>query len=220
MELAIILLILSYLLGSIPFGLIIGKAAGKDLRKSGSGNIGSTNAIRILGVKLGLLSALCDIIKGTIVIIVIYILEANNLWYNPIVIGEESIYAIYGLTAVIGHCFSIFLKFKGGKAVATSLGVLFATVPLAGVAALVVFFPVVFITKYVSISSTFASVAAVLTSFIAYGLIIGDRLYTSIVVLILVVTIIIKHIPNYKRLANGTENKFGSKNKKKAQLEP
>ena len=215
MGLAITFLILSYLLGSIPFGLIIGKAAGKDLRKNGSGNIGSTNAIRILGVKLGLLAAVCDILKGTLVIIIIYILEATNVWFNPFVIEStgDSLYALYGLMAVIGHCFSIFLKFKGGKAVATSLGVLFATVPLAGVMALVAFFPVVFITRYVSLSSTAATIAAVLTSFIFYGVIIGDRLYTSFIVLILGLIIFIKHIPNYKRLANGTENRFGSKKK-------
>jgi glycerol-3-phosphate acyltransferase PlsY len=215
MGLAITFLILSYLLGSIPFGLIIGKAAGKDLRKNGSGNIGSTNAIRILGVKLGLLAAVCDILKGTLVIIIIYILEATNVWFNPFVIEStgDSLYALYGLMAVIGHCYSIFLKFKGGKAVATSLGVLFATVPLAGVMALVAFFPVVFITRYVSLSSTAATIAAVLTSFIFYGVIIGDRLYTSFIVLILGLIIFIKHIPNYKRLANGTENRFGSKKK-------
>jgi glycerol-3-phosphate acyltransferase PlsY len=216
MGLAITFLILSYLLGSIPFGLIIGKAAGKDLRKNGSGNIGSTNAIRILGVKLGLLAAVCDILKGTLVIIIIYILEATNVWFNPFVIEStgDSLYALYGLMAVIGHCFSIFLKFKGGKAVATSLGVLFATVPLAGVMALVAFFPVVFITRYVSLSSTAATIAAVLTSFIFYGVIIGDRLYTSFIVLILGLIIFIKHIPNYKRLINGTENRFGVKQKK------
>ena len=215
MGLAITFLILSYLLGSIPFGLIIGKAAGKDLRKNGSGNIGSTNAIRILGVKLGLLAAVCDILKGTLVIIIIYILEATNVWFNPFVIEStgDSLYALYGLMAVMGHCYSIFLKFKGGKAVATSLGVLFATVPLAGVMALVAFFPVVFITRYVSLSSTAATIAAVLTSFIFYGVIIGDRLYTSFIVLILGLIIFIKHIPNYKRLANGTENRFGSKKK-------
>lgn len=215
MGLAITFLILSYLLGSIPFGLIIGKAAGKDLRKNGSGNIGSTNAIRILGVKLGLLAAVCDILKGTLVIIIIYILEATNVWFNPFVIEStgDSLYALYGLMAVIGHCYSIFLNFKGGKAVATSLGVLFATVPLAGVMALVAFFPVVFITRYVSLSSTAATIAAVLTSFIFYGVIIGDRLYTSFIVLILGLIIFIKHIPNYKRLANGTENRFGSKKK-------
>ena len=146
----------------------------------------------------------------------IYILEAANIWHNPIVVKGESLYALYGLAAVLGHCFSVYLKFKGGKAVATSLGVLFATVPLAGVAALVVFFPVVFLTKYVSISSTAASIGAVITSFVAYGLIFGNGLYTSFVVLLLVIIIIIKHIPNYKRLANGTENKFGSKKKKTA----
>ena len=136
MFVAILLLILSYLLGSIPFGLIIGKTAGKDLRENGSGNIGSTNAIRILGLKLGLLSAFCDIIKGMLVIILVYILEANGIWYNPLVINGDSLYVLYGIAAVIGHCFPIYIKFKGGKAVATSLGVLFITVPISGVCAL------------------------------------------------------------------------------------
>ena len=131
MPLGIILIILSYLLGSIPFGLLIGKAAGKDLRKSGSGNIGSTNAVRTLGLKLGLLSAVCDILKGTLVILVVYLLEHITNWRNPFVINGDSLYALYGVVAVIGHCFPVYLKFKGGKAVATSLGVLFVTVPYA-----------------------------------------------------------------------------------------
>ena len=110
---------------------MIGKAAGKDLRKSGSGNIGSTNAVRTLGLKLGLLSAVCDILKGTLVILVVYLLEHITNWRNPFVINGDSLYALYGVVAVIGHCFPVYLKFKGGKAVATSLGVLFVTVPYA-----------------------------------------------------------------------------------------
>ena len=208
---AILLLILSYLLGSIPFGLIIGKTTGKDLRESGSGNIGSTNAIRILGLKLGLLSAACDIIKGMFVIILIYILEANGVWYNPLVINGDSLYVLYGLAAVLGHCFPIYIKFKGGKAVATSLGVLFVTVPLSAVVALVVFLITMLITGIVSISSTTATISAWISAFILYGFILNDIIYSCLFLIILVALIAIRHIPNYKRLINGTEHSFKKK---------
>lgn len=211
MFVAILLLILSYLLGSIPFGLIIGKTAGKDLRENGSGNIGSTNAIRILGLKLGLLSAFCDIIKGMLVVILIYILEANGIWYNPLVINGDSLYVLYGIAAVIGHCFPIYIKFKGGKAVATSLGVLLITVPLSGVCALVVFLAVLLITGIVSISSTCATLAAWISAMILYAFTIDNKLYSCLFLIALVILIVLKHIPNYKRLLNGTENSFKKK---------
>lgn len=211
MILSILLLILSYLLGSIPFGLIIGKTAGKDLRENGSGNIGSTNAIRILGLRLGLLSALCDVIKGMFVIALIYILETNGIWYNEFVIDGESLYVLYGISAVIGHCFPIYIKFKGGKAVATSLGVLFITVPLAAVVALGVFLTVMLITGIVSLSSTFATICAWISALILYAFVLSNNIYSCLFLSILVVLIILKHIPNYKRLLNGTEHSFKKK---------
>ena len=211
MPLGIILIILSYLLGSIPFGLLIGKAAGKDLRKSGSGNIGSTNAVRTLGLKLGLLSAVCDILKGTLVILVVYLLEHITNWRNPFVINGDSLYALYGVVAVIGHCFPVYLKFKGGKAVATSLGVLFVTVPYAALAALVAFVITMLICGYVSLGSTFATISALITSFLVYGFLLYNNIYTCIVISVLAILIFIKHIPNYKRLLNGTESSFKKK---------
>ena len=212
MEIGILLLIISYLIGSIPFGLIIGKAAGKDIRKSGSGNIGTTNVVRTLGIKLGLLAAVCDIAKGTIITILVYILEGAGIWRNPFVINGDSLYALYGLVAVIGHCFSIYIKFKGGKAVATSLGVLFTVVPWAAVAALIGYGFVLLITGFVSLSSTIAAISAVIVTFIVYGYING-QLFTSIIILLLALMIFIKHIPNYKRLIAGTEYSFKKKNK-------
>ena len=211
MFVGILLLIVSYLIGSIPFGLLIGKAAGKDIRKSGSGNIGSTNVVRTLGLKLGLLSALCDITKGTIVIILIYILESSNIWYNPFVINGDSLYILYGLTAVLGHCCSIYLKFTGGKAVATSLGVLFAVVPFAALVALIVFLTIMLITGIVSLGSTFATISAVISAFIIYG-IFDNKIFTCIALIAFAALIIIKHIPNYKRIIAGTESSF-KKNK-------
>lgn len=207
MVIGILLIIISYLLGSIPFGLIIGKTAGKDLRKSGSGNIGSTNAVRTLGWKLGLLSAVCDITKGTIIIILVHILEATTSWSNPFVFNGDSLYALYGIAAVVGHCFPIFLKFKGGKAVATSLGVLFATVPWSALVALVVFLIVLLLTGFVSLGSTFATIGACIAAFAIYS----DNVYSCIVISLLAILIFIKHIPNYKRLINKTEHSFKKK---------
>ena len=210
MELAIFFLILSYLLGSIPFGLIIGKLSGKDLRKHGSGNIGSTNAVRTLGYKLGALSAALDILKGALVIIIIYILEVSNVWHNPIILKGESLYALYGLMAVVGHCFPVYIKFKGGKAVATSLGVLFAVVPFSALNAIIAFAICVILTGYVSLSSSVATLVAVITNFTLYT-IVYDKLFNSLIIFIFAVLIFIKHIPNYKRLLNHTEHCFKKK---------
>ena len=104
-----ILMIVAYLLGSIPFGIIVGKlASGVDIREHGSKNIGSTNAIRVLGKKIGAIVFLCDVLKGAFVIIILKILAKTGVWHSVLDFGY------YGMMAVIGHSFSIFLKFKGG----------------------------------------------------------------------------------------------------------
>ena len=210
MGIAILFLILSYFIGSIPFGLIIGKLSGKDLRKHGSGNIGSTNAVRTLGVKLGALSALCDVTKGALIIIIIRLLEHYGVWNNPIVINGESVYTIYGLMAVIGHCYPIYLKFKGGKAVATSLGALIVTLPWTAIVALVIFAIALKISGYVSLSSTLATLGVLLTCFTLYTF-IYNNIFNSLFVIGFAALIFIRHIPNYKRLLNGTEHNFKKK---------
>ena len=210
MLLGIILLIASYFIGSIPFGLLIGKLKGIDLRKKGSGNIGSTNAVRVLGKKLGILSALCDIFKGTVIILIVYLLEAVTNWNNPFNINGDSLYVLYGLAAVVGHCYSIYLKFTGGKAVATSLGVLITVFPWTAVAALIGFAIVLYLTGYVSLSSTTATLSAWITGWIVYGVIYG-LYYSCCVLSLFAIIILIKHIPNYNRLLNGTENSFKKK---------
>lgn len=214
MFLGILLLVISYLIGSIPFGLLFGKIVGKDLRKCGSGNIGSTNAIRVLGKKLGLLSAFCDISKGALIVLFVYLIEAITPWSNPFVVNGDSLYALYGLAAVTGHCFSVYLKFKGGKAVATSLGVLATCAPWTAVAALIGFAITLLISGFVSLSSTVATLSAVATLWIIYGGVHG-RILTCCVISILGIIIIIKHIPNYKRLIAGTEHNFKKKLKEK-----
>lgn len=203
----VLLILISYVLGSIPFGLIIGKSKGKDLTKEGSGNIGTTNAARVLGFMTGLAVGVCDILKGTIVIITVYILEHYNVWYNPLVIDGESLYVVYGFSAVIGHCYSCFLKEKGGKAVATSFGVLLVCFPWASLGAFIAFVITLLIWGYVSVSSTSATLTGLIIAWIVYGTMEGN--YISCIFLTLMgLLIVFKHRDNYKRLVNGTESCF------------
>ena len=204
--LMVIFLFISYLLGSIPFGYIFGKIKGVDIRKKGSGNIGSTNTFRVLGLKVGLCAALLDIFKGSVIIMLVYILEKNGLFNNPINIFNRSIYIIYGFMAVLGHDFTCYLGFHGGKGVATSLGVLFAINPIMALIAIVVFIIFVITTRFVGLSSTMGAISALIFASIYYG-IKGD-LITILFVILMTLLIVIKHIPNYIRMAKGEEGKI------------
>lgn len=207
MLIAIVLLIVSYLIGSIPFGLLISKHQGKDLREEGSGNIGTTNAVRVLGKKWGIITGAFDILKGTIIIIIVHLLEALNVWTNPLAISGESLYVLYGIAAVFGHVFPIFLKFKGGKAVATSFGVLLATTPFSALIVVITFAIIVILTGYVSLGSSIGALMAIPASFIIYQ----SHFYSNLFMIIMVALIIYRHIGNYKKLIAGTERCFKKK---------
>ena len=215
------LMILSYIIGAIPFGLIIGKLfKHKDIRNYGSGNVGSTNAIRVLGKKVGFLVFFLDVFKGMAIIILVRVLKELHVWTSPI----EDLW--YGAFAIIGHTFSIFLGFKGGKAVATSLGVVLITCPLAAIACLIVFLIFLFATGYVSLGSTFAALTVLTTGWILHFVgieahnfmeffIAKSSLALAILFTVATLLIILRHIKNYKRLLNGTENSFKKKKKVK-----
>lgn len=214
---AVLLLILSYLVGSIPFGVVLGKKIkGIDIREYGSKNIGSTNAIRVLGKRVGYLVFFCDVFKGMLFIIIVKILAATGVWLSPI---DE---LFYGAAAIVGHVFPIFLDFKGGKAVATSLGVVLILSPLVAILCLIAFYIGLKITGYVSIGSTLATITVVTggwvlhfvginpTNFLEYF--IGKvSLTLAILFSLMGLLIVLKHIKNYKRLLNGTENSFKKK---------
>lgn len=186
----ILTLILSYLIGSISFALIVGKMFyKKDIRDYGSGNLGATNAYRVLGIKAGVIVAIADILKGTFACLLPLILSST---INPIVCG---------LLAILGHIFSVFASFKGGKAVATATGVLFLS-PLGVLVGFVVFVLTLLFTKYVSLSSMLAGIALFI-----YSLIFEDKVIIALSLLI-IVSIIILHRQNIKRILNGTENKI------------
>ncbi len=219
---AIALLFASYIIGAIPFGLVVGKLVKRiDIRNFGSGNVGSTNAIRVLGKKVGFIVFYLDVFKGMAIIILVKILRSTGVWVTPI----EELW--YGAFAIIGHTFSIFLGFKGGKAVATSLGVVLITCPLAAIACLIVFLIFLYSTGYVSLGSTFAALTVVTTGWILHFVgieptnffeyFIGKASLTLCILFSVTTCLIIaRHTKNYKRLLNGTENSFKKKKKENA----
>ena len=182
--------ILAYLIGSIPSGLIIGKKFyGVDIRQHGSGNLGGTNTFRVLGVKAGLTVTIADILKGTL---------AAAL---PLFFQSDMHLLLAGIFAVVGHTYPVFAGFKGGKAVATSAGVLLCYAPLLFLITLAGFFACLYITKYVSLSSMFGGLVAFI-----YSLILQDT-PLIIVVAILTLFVIYRHRANIKRIMNKTEPK-------------
>jgi glycerol-3-phosphate acyltransferase PlsY len=190
--LLILVLAGAYLLGSIPTGLLLGKACGIDVRKEGSGNIGATNLYRTVGRKVGVMTLVGDCLKGMLPVLAVK--------YSSLPIEYA---AWVGLAAFCGHVFSVFLKFKGGKGVATALGVFLALSPLAVAVALGVFAVLMLVWRYVSLGSIGA--AAVMP--IAVWALGGGRVM-GVVTMIVAVIVIFRHTENIRRLAAGTENKF------------
>jgi glycerol-3-phosphate acyltransferase PlsY len=206
-----LLMLLSYFLGSIPSGLIIGKVfKGIDIREFGSKNTGATNATRVLGPKYGLFAFLFDGLKGALVIIIVRWIGDPSLQS----IGNSSMnsLSLYGMVAVLGHVFPIYINFKGGKAVATSAGMIFAIEPLLGVAILALFLIIFFTTRFVSLGSMI-SAGATLLYFIVRVIFFetpnfSTRLLELIVILVLALIIFARHKANRIRLKYGTEARF------------
>ena len=194
----VVLMIVAYILGSIPNALWIGKVfKGIDVREHGSKNTGSTNAARVLGAKLGILTLILDISKGAIPTLIATMLLDSSI--SVILVG---------ICAILGHSFSIFMKFKGGKAVATTVGVFIVLVPGAILLAAVIFFLVFGITRYVSLSSVLAAISLPIFIYFLYQ----QTIYVILGILIAIL-IAVKHRSNIERLKNGTESKFSLKNK-------
>ena len=195
----VVLMIVAYILGSIPNALWIGKVfKGIDVREHGSKNTGSTNAARVLGAKLGILTLILDISKGAIPTLIATMLLDSSI--SVILVG---------ICAILVHSFSIFMKFKGGKAVATTVGVFIVLVPGAILLAAVIFFLVFGITRYVSLSSMIGAISLPIWIVLFY-----KNIPLTIFGIIIAILIIVRHKSNIQRLLNGTESKF-SINKKK-----
>lgn len=198
--------VICYLIGSIPSALIIGRLFRDiDIRNYGSGNLGATNAIRVLGVKLGLIVAIMDISKGGACILLATYAFTTDI---PVI--------VFGLFVVLGHVFPIFAGFRGGKAVATSGGVLLFTSPIIFIIGLLTFYITLKITRYVSISSTVVAIVIFIATIIE-NLCFRDTFdfYFVGTIFIFLLFVVFRHIPNYKRLLKGNENKVGdNKNNK------
>ncbi|GBD99908.1 glycerol-3-phosphate acyltransferase [bacterium BMS3Abin07] len=187
-----LLAISAFLTGSIPVGLIVARSKGIDIRTKGSGNIGATNILRNIGKKEALITLIGDISKGVIPVLV--------AWkFFP----DDTRVGIIGLSAIAGHDFSIFLKFRGGKGVATSLGVLLAYSPFAALATAAIWIIVLVISKISSLSAILAFLLLPLTIFI-----IDNTEGKFLISLIIAALIIIKHKDNIKRLINGEESRM------------
>ncbi len=192
-ELFLILYLLgTYLLASIPFGYIVGKLFGKDITKEGSGNIGATNVTRTIGKKAGALVLILDLLKG---FIPVYI--AKHIFW------DSKYVAVVAVVAVMGHCFSVFMKFKGGKGVATGFGVLLALSLKTAFIVFLLWLGVFLVSGYVSLASVFAASLSWIVFFY-----IEKDMYLTTAVFISSLLIIMKHSSNIERLMEGTEHRF------------
>ena len=204
----------AYLVGSVPFGLIVGLARGVDVRRAGSGNIGATNVGRLLGGKFFALVFTLDLLKGLVPMLAAGVVLGFNA-AGPL---QSLLWLLVGFAAILGHMFSLFLRFKGGKGVATSTGVILGLWPyytLPGLIAVAVFIAAFFRTRIVSVGSVLGSLAFP-AAYVALGLALGWPVFGAQWPLLAFAAlvggmIVFKHRGNLARLRAGTEPRFGKR---------
>ncbi|MBU1262266.1 glycerol-3-phosphate 1-O-acyltransferase PlsY [bacterium] len=192
----VVICLLAYLLGSVPIGLLLARLKGIDIRKVGSGNIGFTNVLRAVGWRYAIPTLIFDLGKG-------FFPPFFALWFGL----SEWVAILAGLFAICGHNWSIFLKAKGGKGVLTSCGVFLGLAPVPTLCAVGIFCLVLLLVRFVSVSSTIATIS--LPIFIFF--ISRDSFSILILALVSAIFVVVKHIPNFKRLMAGTEHKIGKR---------
>lgn len=190
----ILLSISAFILGSIPIGLIIAKSRGIDLKKAGSGNIGATNVLRTTGKLSAILTLSGDIFKGIIAVLTARYFEVS-IFYEGII----------GVFSILGHNFSVFLRFKGGKGVATSIGVLYIFSPQTALFTIIIWMMSVLITKYSSLGALIAF------GILPFSIIFFDTKEKFPIALFIVIILFVSHKDNISRLLKGTELKVGKK---------
>ncbi|HAB53309.1 MAG: acyl-phosphate glycerol 3-phosphate acyltransferase [Ignavibacteria bacterium RIFOXYB2_FULL_35_12] len=214
------IIILSYLIGSIPTSIIISKAAkGIDIREHGSGNAGGTNVMRVLGWKHGILVILLDALKGVLAVVIVARLHYGTMPFQNLTPFDDFtlVQIIAGISAVIGHIWTVFAGFKGGKGIATALGMLLMIVTVDMLIAIGVFVLVVTFSRYISLGSLAGAVAVPLTLIVRENVFKVDipSYNTLLPFLILVALLVIfTHRKNVIRLLNGSESKISFSKKK------
>ena len=199
----IVTALVSYLVGSIPTGFLVGKARGIDIRTIGSGNIGATNVLRYFGTGWGIGVLLADALKGLLAVVVV-----SGLCWKVFGgdLSREWLEIDAGLAVIIGHNYTCWLHFKGGKGIATSAGVLIALVPYSLLIILGIWIIVVVLTRFVSLASICASFALPFATWM-----LGGSSTLILITAAMAALAIYKHKSNIRRLLNGTENRFGAK---------
>jgi acyl phosphate:glycerol-3-phosphate acyltransferase len=201
------IILLCYLIGSFPSGYLVGKSQGIDIRQHGSGNIGATNVLRVMGKKWGYLVFFSDSLKGFIAVKV-------GVWLASSAGAEATLAAVVaGICCIIGHNYTVWLRFKGGKGIATSIGVLLAIVPILIVLiVLVVWLAVFFVWKYVSLASICAALSLPVAVLALFPLAAHGNYWVLVVFSLIVAALAVwRHRPNIDRLLQGKENRFGTK---------
>ena len=204
----LVMILISYLVGSVPTAIIYGKLTrGMDIREHGSGNAGATNVFRVLGWKAGLIVLLLDIAKGVIATTLVYRLALGAVPLEP-----ELLQIIAGLSAVFGHIWTIFAGFKGGKGVGTGAGMILGIIPYAVLVAIMVFVITFYLTRYVSLGSILASIT-IPTYLLVEKFILAQPVSTTLLIfgISIPVLIIFTHRSNITRLVRGTESKISFK---------
>ena len=200
---------IAYLIGSIPWGFILAKMNGIDIRQHGSGNIGATNVLRTLGKKWGIPCFILDFIKGLAPVVVVNLLIASETIPESAHLST----VISALGTVFGHVYTIFLKFKGGKGIATSAGCLIALAPYPLLIALIIWVAFFYSTRYVSLASIVAAGALPINAFICNTVGMGTAASGAEILLLSLLGLlaIYRHKSNITKLLNGTENRFEKK---------
>lgn len=201
----------SYFLGSIPFGVLVSSSQGVDILKFGSGNPGATNVGRALGTKWAVFVFILDTLKGALPAVVARYFVQETAFGFP----AQLWWMLIGIMAILGHCLSPFLKFKGGKGVATSLGAAIGASPIVAFSAFGCWILIFLVTRYVSLASMIALVVAAILS----ATVPGQAREIVPIFIFLAALIIYRHIPNIKRLRDGTEPKYESGKRAKAREE-
>lgn len=185
--------IVAFIVGGIPFGYLLAKSKGVDIRTQGSGNIGATNVKRTLGKKLGALTLVADVLKGAACPALLIIL-----------LGKEqiAIAALLGFFSIVGHCYSPFLGGKGGKGVATSLGVFLIIAPIAAFVPILVFIATLKKSKYVALASILGSYSMVISTYLTVN---KDKLLVTLIGLLIAILITLRHKENIVRMKEGSE---------------
>ncbi len=190
----VIIVICAYLIGAIPSGVVLTRLAGaEDVRSAGSGNIGATNVYRVAGKRLGILTLIMDMLKGLLPLL------ALSAWWRC---GDATV-ALAALALFVGHCYPVYLRFKGGKGVATALGIFLVLVPWAVLVAVAVFAAVVWKWRYVSAGSI---AAALVIALLVLGS--GATVAVKLATLAIAAGAIYRHKENIRRLRDGSENRF------------